>query len=637
MSNGLQGEGLSRKGISKQVLLLLAVLLTFVALYPTLQNGWVNWDDDAYVLRNEMVRSAPSESIGDMFTTEQQVGLYHPLTMLSLSIDHSLWGIDAQGYHLSNLLFHLLNVLLVFLLLGRLGLGRYGAFVGALLFGLHPMHVESVAWVSARKDVLYTAFFFLSIHAYLNFRHGTGSRKWLFYAACTLAFIASLLSKGMALTLPVVLLLVDHLKGRSWHWNILLEKVPWFVLSGVALVVAQYGQADSDSLMALESAPLYETAFMGTFNALVYLVKTLIPYHLSPFHPFPFLAKVEIPWYFYLSAIPFLAGLYFLYRAFRKHPRWFFGFAFFLVTIGTVLQAIPFGKAIMAERYTYVSYFGLFFLLGWGVDGLVAAREGVWKRWRTPLLGAVAVWLLALGAVTFQRAQVWENGETLWGDVVEKYPDHHYGYRSRGQFRVDNGNSAGAKSDLDHCIALYAAESDCLYERGRWYEAAGDAQSAFADYSAAVAVDPNHHKAYLNRAMLQLRARDLDGAERDLNAALAVEPDYGLAYLNRGVVMENRGNRAAALADYNAAIEKEPGNAVFYRYRGVFHYFGQDLQAALADFDQAIALNPEYGNAFYLRAKTLRDLGQKTRALSDAQKARALGSALPDGFLESLR
>ena len=627
-------DGRGRKRLSEQVLLLLAILLSFAALYPTLQNGWVNWDDDAYVLRNEMVQTG---SVEEMFTTEQQVGLYHPLTMLSLSIDHSLWGLDAQGYHLSNLLFHLLNVLLVFFLLGRLGLGRYGAFVGALLFGLHPMHVESVAWISARKDVLYTAFFFLATHAYLSYRAASGSRKGLLYAAVTLAFLAALLSKGMAFTLPFVLLLIDHLKTRPWSWSLIAEKIPWFILSGIALAVAQYGQADSDSLMALESAPLYETAFMGTFNALVYLLKTIIPYHLSPFHPFPFLTEVEIPWYFYLSTIPFLAGLYFLYRAFRKHPRWFFGFAFFLVTIGTVLQAIPFGKAIMAERYTYVSYFGLFFLLGWGVDELVAVREGFWKRWRMPLLGGVAVWLLVLGAVTVQRGQVWENGETLWGDVVAKYPDHHFGYRSRGQFRVDNGNRAGAKADLDRCIALYPGESDCLYERGRWYESAGDGQSAFADYSAAVAVDPKHHRAYLNRAMLQLRARDLDGAERDLDAALAVKPDYGLAYLNRGVVMENRGNRAAALADYNAAIETEPGNAVFYRYRGVFHYFGQDLNAALADFDQAISLKPDYANAFYLRAKTLRDLGERTRALSDAEKARALGYALPDGFLESLR
>lgn len=617
-------------------LLLLALLLSFIALYPTLGNGWVNWDDDAYVLRNPMVQEWSGESVGKMFTTEQQVGLYHPLTMLSLGIDHALWGLDAQGYHLSNILLHLFNVLLVFLLLGRLGLGRFGAFTGALLFGLHPMHLESVAWISARKDVLYTAFFFLSIHGYLSFRQANSGRKWLFYTACVLSFLAALLSKGMAFTLPFVLLLVDFLQGRDRNWKMVLEKTPLFLLSIVALVVAQRGQADSDSLLVVDQAPIYQTAFIGTFNAPLYILKSVVPFHLAPFHPFPFLEKFELPWYYYASIIPFLTGLFFLYRAFRRRPKLFFGFAFFLLTIGTVLQAIPFGKAVFAERYTYVSYFGLFFLVGLAVDHVLRSESAPWKSLKMPLLAGIALWMGVLGVVTYQQAAVWENGETLWSDVIDKYPDHYFAYRNRGQYLIDGGAQDQAKSDLDRCIALNPAASDCFYERGRWYEAAGDGQSAFNDYSAAVQVDPQNHRAFLNRAMLQLRARDLASAEADLNRALAVKPDYALAHLNRGVVMENKGDRPSALADYNAAIALEPNNAVFYRYRGVFHYFSPDLEAAHADFDRAIALKADYANAWYLRSKVWRDKGVPKRALEDAREAQRLGYVLPEGYLEGL-
>ncbi len=612
------------------LLAIVAMAITVACLWPTLQNGWVNWDDDAYVLRNPMVQQLSGEQVGNMFTTAHQVGLYHPVTMLSLAIDYHFWQDNAFGYHLTNLLWHLVNVLLVFMLMRRWS-NAMVAFVVALLFGMHPMHVESVAWVSARKDVLYTAFYLLSLLCYEQFTH-KHRRVW-WYLLSLLLFAIALLAKSMAFTLPVILVLADYLQGRRQGWQQWLEKLPFLVLSGVALVVAKYGQQASDSMMAVAEYPLYKTLFIGTNNALLYAIKALLPVNLSPFHPFPFLEGIVLPWYYYASSVPFIIGLFLLYRAFRWRKA-FFGMAFFLVTIGPVLQIIPFGKAVSAERYTYVAYIGLFYLVALAVHRMLNPPKK-WARMQGAVVALMAIWVGFLGVQTYRQAKVWNNGATLWSAVVERYPRHYFGYLNRGVYYSDAGELERAKSDFDLGIALNPPLAEGYYERGRWHEKMQEVGAAVQDYTAAVERDAFHARAYLNRGALKGKQGDLQSALADFDLAVKADSSYALAYLNRALVQKMLGQQQFALSDFDAAIALEPWNAYFYRHRGVYNEALGLYEAALNDFGKAATLEPS-GEALFLRSQVHLNMGNKKAARQDAEAARKRGLVVPDAYWTKL-
>lgn len=614
---------------------LLAVLLSLICLWPTLQNDWLNWDDGAYVLRNPMVWEIDGEHVGEMFTTSEQVGLYHPLTMLSLAVDYQIWETDAFGYHFTNLIFHLLNTFLVFLFLFRLRGSTFVASLGAVLFGMHPMHMESVTWISARKDVLYTLFFLLALLSYLKHLRSEGKGKWGFYGIVIFLFVGALLSKAIAFVFPFLLLLIDFHQGRKWSWRIVLEKLPIFLLAGIALWVAGLGQQSSDSMMGVSDYPLWKTFFIGTRNYLVYFGKLFVPWEMSPFHPFPFLGNIQIPWYYYLSAIPFgvFGWIFFRNKLYQKTPGIIFGLAFFTICIGPFLQMIPYGKAVIAERYTYVSYIGLFYALGIFLEGIGGLEKLKLPIGRSAILSLATGWIIHLGIVSYNYLPDWKDGESLWGKVVKNYPEHYFGYLNRGRWRVDNGEKDKAESDLDKSIELNPKLSITYYERGRLKASRGTWKLAMEDYNQAVSLAAPEPRAYLNRGLIKAqKLRDADGAILDFNAAIKAKPDYALAYLNRGLLYRGKGDEKAAEADYNRAIQLEPWNTVFYRYRGSYYEQEGRLAEAEADFSEAIRQEPERGENWFLRARVRRTAGKTRPAQEDIQEATKLGFQFPDGF-----
>lgn len=659
-----------------------------------------------------MVWELSGKNIGEMFTTAQQVGLYHPLTMLSLAVDYELWGANAFGFHLTSLLLHLLNMVLVLVWVSRLfGSRVLGLFV-ALLFGIHPMHVESVAWISARKDVLFMVFYMGALLLYERYgkrvgvkslwgqsvssddpskmgnvpsqgglsqgsgtaHAGSGSQSegnapdavpfdaqkkaggisWLIL--CGLCFVCALLSKATAFTLPVVLLLVDYVKGRAWSWRLILEKLPFFALAGAAVLIAQMGQAESDSILESARYSIGQTVFMGSHNALVYVGKVLFPVALSPFHPFPFQGSVDLSWIFYASMPLFLGGLVVMGWLFKRNRVLFFGLSFFLVTIAFNLQIIPYGKALMAERYTYLPYLGLFLVLGYGLmwlGGRLAMLEGKQpsgeqsaqqgrggQRLALPLLGGVLIiWLAWLGVTTYQETKGWRNGDTLWSTVIAAAPDHYFGYLSRGKYYVDHPPAGKdslfyAKADLEVAMDLYPEQAESYYERGRVLEKLNEPALAYQDYTQAVQRDSSLARAWLNRGLISARKQDLNAAKADFNAAIGADEAYALGYLNRGLVADLQGDSIRAWQDYSQAITLEPWNALFYRYRGNFGAKIGRLSAAEADYSEALRLEPKRGMTWWSRARVRAALGKVQEAKADAARAQALGVEIPEGFPE---
>jgi tetratricopeptide (TPR) repeat protein len=409
--------------------IILAILfVTFIAYTPSLRNDILKtWDDQAYVTQNDLIKELTPAGIVRIFKEDRGLyANYHPLTTLSLAINHVVSGTSPMGYHLTNLLLHLLNTFLVFIFILLLpGRRIFAASIIALLFGIHPMHVESVAWISERKDVLYTLFFLGSLVSYQQYLMRNDDLKW--YLLALFLFTCSLLSKAMAASLPVVLLMVDYVNNRKWNIRVLFEKVPFFLFAigfGIlAMKIQAEGNATSSDLFSLSSRILH-----AGYGFIIYIVKILVPTGLSAFYPYPY-PLVNSAWV--LNQTPsvlfvtmllsiILLGLLviLIIRNVPKSKIYVFGFLFYLGTIALVLQFIPVGRAIMADRYSYLASIGVFIIIGFLADHFILK-----KNVRVIVISIVLIYTGVLAVMTFERTKVWENDETLWTDVMLKYPN----------------------------------------------------------------------------------------------------------------------------------------------------------------------------------------------------------------------
>ncbi|OLE52912.1 MAG: hypothetical protein AUG74_21350, partial [Bacteroidetes bacterium 13_1_20CM_4_60_6] len=379
-------------------------------------------------------------------------GNYHPITLIVNSIEYQLFGFKPAGYHAVNLLLHLVNVVLVCHAILLLSGKREVALIAALLFGIHPLHVESVAWVSELKDLLYSAFFLGALICYLRF-HDEKKKKFYFFSLTL--FLLSLLSKALAVSLPVVLLLTDYFRRRKPSASIWLEKVPFFALSLVFGVVAIFAQHSTPAMRFLDVYPLHQRVVFASYGFLTYLVKMVVPFSLSAVYPYPVPSGAALPAWLY--AYPLALTVLVLYSL-RFSKEIFFGFAFFLATVFLVLQLLPVGQAIMADRYVYIPSIGIVYL----------AAEWAWRWYRGGNIsrsdhkaaGAISAGALIvlLSATTYARSQVWKDSLTLWNDVISKQENAGVAYQKRGLAWTSRNNLDQAFRDFSKAIELSAVE-----------------------------------------------------------------------------------------------------------------------------------------------------------------------------------
>jgi hypothetical protein len=314
--------------------LAIILVLSFIVYLPVLQNGLIDWDDHVYIKNNPLIHSFNLKEIFSQYVS----GNYHPLTILTFAIEYQFFGLNETGYHAVNLLLHLLNVLLVFytvfLLSDKVGV----ALLASLLFGIHPLHVESVAWAAELKDLLYTLFFLASYIFYLKYLKNPKRKLYIF---AILLFLASLLSKAMAASLPVVLLLTDYFKGRKINKEIILEKVPFFLLAITFGVVALIAQKSSGAIADIEIFTFPQRIVFASYGFITYLLKLILPLQLSAFYPYPIASGGDIPVLYYFYVLFFSGFAAFVIYSLRFSKKIFFGTGFFAVTVFLVLQLLP--------------------------------------------------------------------------------------------------------------------------------------------------------------------------------------------------------------------------------------------------------------------------------------------------------
>lgn len=598
-----------------------AVLVTFGGV---LGHDFVNYDDDLYVTRNPAVqRGVGLESLRWAFTTGVAAN-WHPLTWLSHQLDWTLWGPAPGGHHATSLALHAANTLLVFVVLDRLTGAPWRSALVAALFGLHPLHVESVAWVAERKGVLSTLFWLLATLAWAGWARRGGAGR---YALVAGALALGLLAKPMVVTLPFTLLLLDWWPLGRWAcaraaWPLVREKLPLFALVAASAVVTWTVQQAGGAVTT--TLPLATRLGNALVVWVAYLGKALWPVGLSPIYPHPG-ARPSLAVLAAALLLAAITALAVVQR--RRRPHLLVGWLWYLGTLVPVIGLVQVGATAMADRYTYVPLLGIFVALAWSLPARPEPR----------LVGAAAVVVLALlGVRARDQAAVWRDSTTLFTHALavdERNPLAH----------VNLGVELGARGELDRATAhleralalrpdmvtARIALGNTLVRRGRWEE-------AVAAYRAALAADPSSARAHNNLGWVLLQRGQLDEAIATLERARQLDPALATAENDLGLARARRGDAAAARRHFEAAIALDPRLADAHSNLAAMLLQDGRAADAVAHATRAVELQPALAEAHANRVVGLARLGRYAEAWAAVHAARAAGVPVPGLLVQGL-
>jgi tetratricopeptide (TPR) repeat protein len=531
-------------------------LLTLCVYLPALRHDFVVYDDENYVRANShVVQGLTSENIHWAFTTAYQSN-WHPLTWLSHMLDCQLFGLQPWGHHLTNLLFHALNTALVFLVLRIMTGAVWRSLFVALLFGLHPLHVESVAWIAERKDVLSTCFGLLTLLAYARYAAKPAAATYLL---ALFLFALALMSKPMLVTLPFVLLLLDYWPLDRWQhkgfWKLAVEKGPFFLFAAALSVITLMVQMDAGARHAMAGQPLIDRGENALVSYCRYLGKLFYPVNLS-FYPNHGGWKMHTV----LLAGLLLSGLSaFVFGRRRQQPYLLVGWLWFVGTLVPVIGLIWGGWHAMADRYMYIPSIGLFIMVAWGVHE--------WTRhWRHQVVILAAVGTVAVlfsTALTRRQLACWKDSETLFRHAIavteNNYEAHQYlGFVLKREGRFDEAMvqfNEVLKMAPDN-LAAHTCLGDALVLTGHRDEGVRELETA-------IRLDPTYADAhgFLANA-LSMQQRD-DEAIRQYEEAIRLNPDFPAAHNNLGTILWKQGRLQEARDHFSEAVRLRPGDARF--------------------------------------------------------------------------
>ncbi|MBL7783901.1 MAG: tetratricopeptide repeat protein [Saprospiraceae bacterium] len=626
----------------------IVLAITAAFYWPSLSNKLVNWDDDPNITENPNIERVGQgitwgETVKNIFdvNTGNVIGNYNPLPILSFAVEKSLAGnqISPRLIHTTNLLLHLGTVWMVMLLLFRMGFGNWGILTGGLLFGIHPMRVESVAWATERKDVLFAIFFFAALALYDRWvkREGTGQSRMGLYIGMMILALLSGFSKVQAVTLPLSMLALDYWYRRPIGFKLMLEKTPFWIISLIIgsmnlYTLKQQGSTNDD----ITNFNFLDRLCIGAYSFCVYLFKLVVPYPMSPLYPYP----KPLPIWVYLSPVLFAAIWYGVWRLWKADKRvWVFGVLFFFFNVMFLLQVLGAGQGYLADRFTYVPYFGFFAIAAWYFQENYAdtSKRGL-------LNGILAVLTIVYGIWTVRQIGVWENGATLWSHVIKlEGNSNSLPYWNRGQYFREKGDFEAAIKDYNQGVAIEPTSGELLNSRGKTYfdmamSGKYKAQTpelmanAMKDYSNALngakMKQDTRAEVLINRGAAQGAAGQFQQAIADLTEGIRIDPANKNGYFNRSIAYYSTQQYDKALADYDAYLKLDPFNANVWYESGMIQRSMKHNQEAIQALTKAIQLNPNIAVAYLERARAYAQSGNKTAAQQDYQRAQQMGVKL---------
>jgi tetratricopeptide (TPR) repeat protein len=572
-NNASLGSKFARALSNPVCLCLLLVAVTLVVYWPVTHYDFINYDDPDYFSANTHVQAGLTPgNVVWAFCTEC-AGNWHPLTWLFLMLDVNLFGRGPAGPHVTNLLFHLANTMLVFLLLRSLTRATWRSACVAALFALHPLHVESVAWISERKDVLSTFFGLLSLIAYT--RYATGD-KWrvtradpasspvtrhpsLHYFFALVFFALGLMSKPMLVTLPLAMLLLDwwplerfkvqgsRFKVQSLVW----EKIPFFVLSAISCVVTFIAQQKGGAVVKLARIPMTGRIANAFVSYARYLDKTLWPASLA--NPYPHPGHWGFPLVIYSVAL--VAGLSAIAVLFvRRIPFFFTGWFWFVGTLIPVIGLVQVGVQSMADRYTYVPLIGVFIILAWGLGAMCS-------NWHLPgKIPAVVVGIILVACALQTRNQTgyWQNGETLFRHTLAVTESNYMAHYNLGNTLLQSGQIDNAIAQYQKALEIRLGFADAHFKLGVALAQKGQVDEAMVHYQKTLEIQPDHADVLYNLGVILAEKGLTDEAIAHFRKALEIRPDFPNADNNLGVALAKKGLVDEAIAHWRMTIKVDP-------------------------------------------------------------------------------
>ncbi len=644
-------------------------LLTMALYWPATQNDFVNYDDGIYVSSNVHVQNGLTlEGIKWAFSNPLDCS-WLPLTMLSHMLDCQLYGLKPWGHHLTSLLLHSLNTVLIFLLLRRLTGATWRSAMVAALFACHPLHVESVAWVAERKDVLSACFGFLALLFYVRYAQGrTEENKGQeaerrneavafylspFYWLAWFCFALGLMSKPMLVTWPFVLWLLDYWPLERFKpgrvWSLVAEKIPFFVLSAAASVVTFVVQQQEGAMSALENLPLgmrFENALISYCR---YLLKILWPTDLAVFYPYP---DHYWPLKWALLSGFLLTGLSVLWWVKRqRHPFLLVGWLWFVGTLVPVIGLVQVGLQAMADRYTYIPSVGVLILIVWGAYNLS-------RRWRHQMIalsvaGSAAIVLCS--ALTRQQIGYWKDTEALFRravnvtknnyvahnnlgcalaikgqtdaaisqylEAIRLKPDDADSHNNLGAALLDKGRTDVAISQCQEAIRLKPDYAEAHYNLGNALGHRGQTGAAISQYQEAIRLKPDYAEAHCNLGITLLKIVQIDAAIIQFQEAIRLKSDYAEAHYNLGIAFGRKGQTDAAISQYQETIRLKPDDfEAHYNLGTTFGRLGQ-IDGAISQFQEALRLKPNDAETRNNLGTALGQKGQIDGAINQFREA----------------
>ena len=585
-------------------------VLTFTVYYQSLFHPFVRWDDGLLIYDNPAVWAITPATLKAIFTSYDPE-LYIPLTFLSYQIDFLIGGTKPVIYHLTNLLFHTGNALLTAWFTYLLSRRKWIGLVCGLLFAIHPLHTEAVAWASARKDVLSTFFFLLTLIGYLRYR-----RIGKFYRHSIVAYLLALMAKVTVATLPVLLLLIDIFDGRKLDRKVLKEKIPYFALSVVFGIIAIFGKTS-----VLQRATLLEKMLMACKSTVFYLQKIVWPTELSVLYPYVGSIGLTNPDFLW-PALSVITLFIIAFLSLRRTRAVFFGIFFFLITISPTFLNFAKGEMDLyfaSDRYAYAGSIGIFFLIALGLSQLMQ------KLSPKIVTGGVGVVILLFAFMAHTQSQTWRNTETLFGNVIEHYPNSHVAHNNLGNIyrRQDyleksiehyeqaiaindhprtrsnlgaalrkQGQIEEAFAQYDRALELNADSKNAHFGLGIIYAEQGNRVQALQEYQRAIEIDPTYSEVYLNLGALHMQMQQTTLAIEAYEKALAITPYFAQAHYNLGVAYGKINKPRQAMESYERTVQLEPSFVAARINLGIAYYDRKRIEESIEQFEIALRYDP---------------------------------------------
>jgi len=598
---------------NKAFISLLLIAVTLAVFWQVGGHEFVNFDDDIYVTENRYVQAGlTGDGVIWAFTATLEAN-WHPLTWLSHMLDYQLYGLNPKGHHLTNLLFHLVNVLLLFLVLARMTGALWRSALVAALFSLHPLHVESVAWVAERKDVLSTFFWILTMWAYVRQVERPALNRYLL----TLFFFAlGLMAKPMLVTLPFVLLLLDYwplerfgigqldtdtratasapstFKEQTFPiFRLFWEKAPFFVLATASSVVTFVVQQQGGTVKAVEVFPVKIRIANAMFSYVSYMGKMIWPQGLAVFYPHP---GNSLPMWQAAGAGLLLLGITILVlRAARRHQYLLVGWLWYLGTLVPVIGLVQVGDQAMADRYTYVPLIGLFIIISWGVPELLAK----WRHRAIVVPIVTAAVLIVLVSFTWRQLQHWQDSISLLQHTLNVTKNNALAHNNLGNTLVQQGKIDEAITHFVSALRIKPDSSNAHNNLGIALLELGNIEGAIAHFTETLRLQPDLAETHNNLGVALFKQGRLDEAVAHYLSAVRLKPDYEEAYNNLGNALALQGKLDGAAAQYAKALEIRANYPEAHNNLGVALARQGKLKEAIMQFREALRLKPDYGQA----------------------------------------